>query len=64
MSIGETTTRLASSSPRSRKGSNIGGTPSSSVATKSGSRMRSSPWVIRRERVSRLNANVRGSWPV
>ena len=57
MSIGETTTRLASSSPRSRKGSNIGGTPSLSAATKSGSRIRSSPWVIRRERVSRLKAN-------
>jgi hypothetical protein len=63
MSIGETTTRLASSRPRSRNGVNIG-TASVTVATKSGSRIRSSPWVIRRERVSRLKANVRGSWPV
>ncbi len=60
MSIGETTTRLESSRPRNRNGANIGGV-SPSDATKSGSRIRNSPCVIRRDRVSRLNANVGAS---
>ena len=61
MSIAETTTRFASSSERSLNGVNIGG-DGATASTNSGSRMRSSPYVIRRERVRRLNANVRGGW--
>lgn len=68
MSIGETTTRLRSSRPRSRSGVNIGGVPgaqpnsSSTAAVKRMSRSRRLSWVTRRLRVRRLNANWRGAW--
>ncbi len=73
MSIGETTTRLFSSSSPSRKGWNIGGVSgrpcgvlrvnhSSSRCTNSGSRTLRLSWVTRRLRVMMLNANCSGSW--
>ena len=63
MSIGETTTRLRSSSPRSRSGVNIGGRGSGCTArTNPGSRSRKFSYVTRRDRVSRLNANWSRSW--
>ncbi len=71
MSIGETTTRLRNSRSRNRSGVNIGGregvprppaNAASTRATKPGSRSCSSPCVMRRLRVSRLNANSSGGW--
>ena len=77
MSIGDTTTRLASSSPRSLTGWNIGGRTSpgpwpccftdsanhsSARRTNSGSRTRRLSYVTRRLRVMMLNANCIGSW--
>lgn len=68
MSMGETTTRLRSSRPRSRSGVNIGGVAggqpnsSSTAAVKEASRSRRLSWVTRRLRVSRLNAKRRGGW--
>ncbi|CAM5596039.1 hypothetical protein SGLAM104S_07865 [Streptomyces glaucescens] len=68
MSIGETTTRLRRVSPRSRNGVNMGGVPGgqpnsrSTAPVKRASRSRRLPWVTRRLRVSRLNANWRGGW--
>ena len=71
MSIGETITRLVSSSPRKWIGVNIGGTGSppllnhrSTSATNSGSRALRFQYVTRRLRVSRLKANWSGSWRV
>ena len=74
MSIGETTTRLASSSSPSRNGWNIGGasvrppavsaarTTRRCAATNSGSRTLRLSWVTRRLRVMMLKANCSGSW--
>lgn len=70
MSIGETTTRLRSVSPRSRKGVNIGGVPggqpksSSTAPVNAASRRRRLSCVTRRLRVSRPNANWRAGWSV
>ena len=74
--IGDTTTRFASVNPRSVNGANIGGAAepsarrgapcfraksSSTCRTSSGSRLRRLSYVIRCERVSRLNWNGSGS---
>ena len=63
ISIGETTTRLRNSSPRSRNGVNIGGRGSGWTSrTNPGSRSCKFSYVTRRDRVSRLNANWNRSW--